>query len=29
MNLRKDLVKVDLSINGKTHKYDYPGGEKI
>lgn len=28
MNLRKDLVKVDLSINGKTHKYDYPGGEK-
>ena len=28
MNLRKDLVKVDLEINGKTHTYDYPGGEQ-
>lgn len=28
MNLRKDLVKVDLNINGKSHTYDYPGGEQ-
>lgn len=28
MNLRKDLVKVDLHINGKSHTYDYPGGEQ-
>lgn len=28
MNLRKDLVKVDLHINGKSHTYNYPGGEQ-
>ena len=28
MNLRKDLVKVDLNINGKSHTYEYPGGEQ-
>ena len=28
MNLRKDLVKVDLSINGKSHTYNYPGGNQ-
>lgn len=27
LNLRKDLVNVELSINGKTHTYEYPGGE--
>ena len=25
MNLRKDLVKVDVSINGKSHTYQYNG----
>jgi len=25
MNLRKDLVKVDVSINGKSHTYEYNG----
>ena len=30
MNLRKDLVKVDVSINGKSHTYDYNGaGEDL
>ncbi len=28
MNLRKDLVKVDLNINGKSHTYNYPGGNQ-
>ena len=28
MNLRKDIVKVDVSINGKNHTYDYPGGSQ-
>lgn len=28
MNLRKDLVKVDLHINGKSHTYNYPGEEQ-
>ena len=28
MNLRKDLVKVDLHINGKSNTYNYPGGEQ-
>lgn len=28
MNLRKDLVKVDVSINGKTQTYNYPGGNQ-
>ena len=28
MNLRKDLVKVDVNINGKSQTYDYPGGEQ-
>ena len=26
-NLRKDLVNVELRINGKSHTYDYPGGD--
>ena len=26
-NLRKDLDNVELRINGKTHTYDYPGGD--
>lgn len=26
LNLRKDLVNVELKINGKNHIYDYPGG---
>lgn len=26
-NLRKDLVNVEVRINGKEHTYDYPGGE--
>lgn len=30
MNLRKDLVKVDVSINGKDHTYQYNGnGEDL
>ena len=30
MNLRKDLVKVDVSINGKSHTYEYNGqGEEL
>lgn len=30
MNLRKDLVKVDISINGKDHTYQYNGnGEDL
>ena len=30
MNLRKDLVKVDVSINGKSHTYQYNGnGEDL
>lgn len=30
MNLRKDLVKVDVSINGKSHTYQYNGnGEEL
>lgn len=30
MNLRKDLVKVDVTINGKSHTYDYNGaGEDL
>ena len=28
MNLRKDLVKVDVTINGKSHTYDYNGEGK-
>ena len=28
MNLRKDLVKVDVNINGKSQTYNYPGGEQ-
>ena len=28
MNLRKDLVKVDVNINGKSHSYAYPGGDQ-
>ncbi len=27
LNLRKDLVNVELKINGKEHTYEYPGGE--
>ena len=26
LNLRKDLVNVEVSINGKSHTYEYPGG---
>lgn len=30
LNLRKDLVKVDVSINGKSHTYEYNGaGEDL
>ena len=30
LNLRKDLVKVDVSINGKSHTYEYNGaGEEL
>lgn len=30
LNLRKDLIKVDVQINGKTHTYDYNGaGEDL
>lgn len=30
LNLRKDLVNVDVSINGKSHTYDYNGeGEDL
>ena len=30
MNLRKDLVQVDLTINGKSHTYEYNGsGEDL
>ena len=30
MNLRKDLVKVDVTINGKNHTYEYNGaGEDL
>ncbi len=30
MNLRKDLVKVDVNINGKSHTYNYHGaGEDL
>lgn len=28
LNLRKDLVKVDVSINGKSHTYEYNGEGK-
>lgn len=28
LNLRKDLVKVDVSINGKSHTYEYNGQGK-
>ena len=30
LNLRKELIKVDVQINGKTHTYDYNGaGEDL
>lgn len=29
MNLRKDLVKVDMTINGKSHTYEYNGTDQV